>query len=398
MLKNTKHSWGLISQLLHWLTALFIFVAVVMVIIATDMEDSPEKLKLFVLHKSFGITTLVLVMMRLFWKCIQQQPQPAIGISKRNHQFAQFGHWLLYILMLLVPLSGWVINSAANYPFRWMNLFSVPNLPFISPSLQSMAVSSHVILFLLLWSMVCAHVVLALVHKYLNGSDLIQRMAPKINPIIYYFSFIVLGIYFSCQFIPSAGNDTEQMNAVAIDKPSHHIFDHLEHTDHQWNIVKEKSKLEFKGSYEGEIFKGEFRKFDAELFFDVKNPEMGFFNVVVDVNSITTYSDDFDSSLLEEDWFFVSQYPVATFKTIAMTQSERGYSAKAWLTIKGIRKRVVLDFSWIENQDSTVYFYGTTTLDRTDFLIGSGVWSQDETIGFSVVVDVSLVLNKYPIN
>ena len=97
-------------------------------------------------------------------------------MAEPQRRLARGAHWGFYGLLLALPLSGWVINSAANFPLRWFGLFSVPNIAAPSEDLQALAESVHGALFSLLALLLIGHVAVAIKHHLVDGDDVLRRM------------------------------------------------------------------------------------------------------------------------------------------------------------------------------------------------------------------------------
>ena len=168
-----------------------------------------------------------------------------------------------------------------------------------------------------------------------------------------------------------------------------------------WQIVHDKSKLGFTSNYGGVEFDGRFKKYDAEILFDPKNPEAGSFNVTIDTTSITTFSSERDSVIGDPEWFNFSKFPKSTYVTKSIKAvSGNKYVAIGTLDLKGHKKDVTLNFTWDEYPNGDVKVVGEAKMladadvKRTDFDIGSGTWKDDDTIGFNVKVKIRLLLKK----
>jgi len=95
VLRNTDHSWGVVSKGLHWLLAIMILGQFVLGMVAEEAQVSPRKLDLFVWHKSLGLTILLLVALRIAWRLANRPPGPVPGIARWEHRAARTGHVLL---------------------------------------------------------------------------------------------------------------------------------------------------------------------------------------------------------------------------------------------------------------------------------------------------------------
>ncbi len=115
---NSATHWGLVSRLLHWFMAIAIIFMFGLGLTMVNMRLSPMKLEMFMLHKSVGILLLVIVTLRIIWRILNPAPRPPRSFSKLLVRTVFAGQLFMYILMLCIPISGWLINSAANFPLH----------------------------------------------------------------------------------------------------------------------------------------------------------------------------------------------------------------------------------------------------------------------------------------
>ncbi len=118
MLRNTDRSWGAPAKLLHWVVAVFVLAQICLGWAAVSWRLSPTKLDLFVWHKSIGMLILLLMLARLAWRSVNVAPSLPAGMAPFELLAARLTHVILYGLLLVMPLTGWIISSAANIPFR----------------------------------------------------------------------------------------------------------------------------------------------------------------------------------------------------------------------------------------------------------------------------------------
>lgn len=176
MLRNTQTQWGSIARVLHWTVAALIFAAFLLGWIAVTMELSPAKLDLFVWHKSIGLLVLLLVALRVAWRFAGPVPELPAGIPRWQRLAAKTDHFLQYALMLALPLSGWVLDSAANIPFRVFWLFALPRLTDPSEPLEEMAKQVHLWMSIVLAVLIAGHIGAALWHHFVARDDVLRRM------------------------------------------------------------------------------------------------------------------------------------------------------------------------------------------------------------------------------
>ena len=177
-LRNDGEHWGGLAMGLHWTMALLIFGLFVLGWVAVSLPLSPLKLKLFFWHKSLGLLALSLVGLRVLWRLVDPPPRPVAGLAAWERGLARAGHLLLYLLMLLMPLSGWLINSAANFPFKPFGLFPLPDLVRPDKALQASVELVHLAGFWLLAGLLAVHIAAALRHHFVKRNPVLRRMLP----------------------------------------------------------------------------------------------------------------------------------------------------------------------------------------------------------------------------
>lgn len=164
---------------LHWLIALLIVAAFVLGLVMTDIPGlTPTKLKYYAWHKWLGVTILALAAGRLLWRLKQTPPAFPATMSADQVKAAEAGHWLLYILMFAVPLSGYLYTTAAGVPVVYLGLFQIPSLFDASPAWKEVLKPVHYWLNMLLAATVAGHVLAALKHQFIDKDGLLKRMLP----------------------------------------------------------------------------------------------------------------------------------------------------------------------------------------------------------------------------
>ena len=178
-LKNTPREWGSISKLLHWLIVVLILAMAWLGLTMGDLPNGPDKVSTYALHKSIGLTILALVVLRLAWRLYAGAPKPVPGTPGWQDRIASVTHWLLYILLLAMPISGWMLNSAAGFPLQWFGIVDVPSIVGESHDLHERAEDMHELLFWLLAATVLAHAAAAIYHHVFQRDATLARMLPR---------------------------------------------------------------------------------------------------------------------------------------------------------------------------------------------------------------------------
>lgn len=178
-LKNTRERWGGVSVTLHWLVVALILTQATIGLTMVDMANNPTKIRVYALHKSIGLTVLALVALRVLWRLYAGAPAPVAGTPTWQHHIASLTHWLLYALLFAVPLSGWVLNSAAGFPLQWFGLFNLPALTGKDHALHEIAERLHEQLFWALIAVALLHAAAAFYHHLFQRDATLARMLPR---------------------------------------------------------------------------------------------------------------------------------------------------------------------------------------------------------------------------
>ena len=178
-LKNTDR-WGATSQLLHWTIAILIVLIGIVGLVMGELPRSPKYFWVYTAHKSLGLTVLALVLVRIGWRLYAGAPRPVPGTPRLQALLASATHGAIYLLILALPLSGWIYDSAnALRPFRWFGLVEVPKLVAPDEALAASAHGAHEWLFWLLMALVAGHAGAALYHHFIQRDATLARMLPR---------------------------------------------------------------------------------------------------------------------------------------------------------------------------------------------------------------------------
>ena len=178
MLRNGADSWGVVAKGFHWLMAALILVQIALGILAVNWPMSPAKIELFVWHKSLGVLLLALVALRLLWRMGDAPPALPADTPSWERMAARGGHVLLYALMIALPVTGWVVNSAANVPFRIFWLIPLPAIVAPDEAAAELFALLHDGLAAALAVVLVAHIGAALRHHFIKRNRVLLRMLP----------------------------------------------------------------------------------------------------------------------------------------------------------------------------------------------------------------------------
>jgi cytochrome b561 len=173
---HVRH-WPAVTVGLHWLAATLIVAGFGLGLSMVDLPFSPTRLKWFSWHKWIGITVSTLVLLRLLARVLWPAPAP-LPMPRWQTWAARCVHVLLYLLMLVLPLSGWLYSSAKGVTTVYLGLLPLPDLVGKDEALAATLKTGHYWLAMTLAAAVAAHVCAAFVHHWIDGDDTLRRMLP----------------------------------------------------------------------------------------------------------------------------------------------------------------------------------------------------------------------------
>ena len=360
---------------LHWVIAALIICMLGLGVFMTGLDESePLRFVLTQWHKSFGVVALFLILGRLAWRFTHAPPRLPSHLALWEIRAAGFTHALLYLLIVLIPLSGWIMVSASPLDLptlifdgiRWPHLApfdSLPNKDQVSDLFADIHAYAAYVLMLVL----AAHIGAALRHRFLVGDDVMSRMSPK-SPDGHWMA----GMW------PLTGTIVAVVGAlIAYGQGASGLPP----------LATGASRVEFEFTVDEQTSRGSFVASTVELTIDRDNPTLNRLWATVDTSTVATGTSQIDSTLKGSDWFDVDNYPQASFESSALLPgSEDSYMVSGVLTIKGIARQLRFPLTLYQAENGRVA-RGGFTVARLDFDLGADSQSDDETVGFEVSVE-----------
>lgn len=175
---SPSQRYGTGAILLHWIIALLIIANIVIVFSA---EDAPKAVEIYYmgLHKATGISILALTILRIFWRLGHRPPAFPPALKSWERGLAHATHMLFYLLMLVVPLTGWLMVSAVKTPapIDYYGLFTIPLLPVAgNEMIGEITHEGHELLGFAMIGLIVLHVLGALKHQWLDKTPSLSRM------------------------------------------------------------------------------------------------------------------------------------------------------------------------------------------------------------------------------
>lgn len=163
---------------LHWLIAVAVIGSFALGLYMVELPLSPLKLKIYAWHKWAGVTIFLVVLARLGWRLLHRPPAPPAAMPAWQHKAAEATHVLLYLLMFVVPLSGWLMSSAKGFQTVWFGVLPLPDLLDKNKELGDLLQQVHKMLNFGMAALVIAHLGAALKHHFVDRDDVLTRMLP----------------------------------------------------------------------------------------------------------------------------------------------------------------------------------------------------------------------------
>jgi cytochrome b561 len=166
------------AQIFHWVIAALIVTQFVLARMAEHLPLGVHKLALLARHKSFGMTVLMLALLRVLWRLTHPAPPLPESMTRFERYAARGTHFAFYVLLFAMPLTGWMMSSAKNYSVSWFGLFTWPNLIGKSEAAFDFLRDTHDTLSDVLFAIAVLHILAALKHHFWNRDDVLRRMLP----------------------------------------------------------------------------------------------------------------------------------------------------------------------------------------------------------------------------
>ena len=178
MWRNTLDSWGIVAKALHWIGALLIFLLLGHGWWMTHMAERAVRLDHYAGHSALGYDFLALLILRLLWRWLNPVPELPADLKPWERISAQLGHFGLYVLMLVVSVTGWMVATTFRSPMT-KDVFGInvpPLVTAVERSTRQTIEGSHMVLAYVLAALVVVHIVGALRHHFGKHNNILRRM------------------------------------------------------------------------------------------------------------------------------------------------------------------------------------------------------------------------------
>lgn len=174
-LANTTERHGTVSIILHWTIGLLIIAMLALGWYMNTLEGD-ERVALIQIHKSIGVLLLGLVAFRVVWFFTNVRPRFMGHHSAGMKKIARLTHWLLLLLIIIMPVSGVVISDSLDYPIKFFDLFTLPDMVEKSEKVHDIAQEIHFVSAWVLAILIGLHVLASLKHHFIDRDGTLMRM------------------------------------------------------------------------------------------------------------------------------------------------------------------------------------------------------------------------------
>ena len=359
---------------LHWLIAVIIIGMLAVGKFMTSLDESDSlRFELTQWHKSFGVVVLMLILLRVVWR-ITHRPPPLPGHLKSWEVLAAgLTHVFLYALMLMIPVSGWIMVSASPLELPTVIFDSIhwPHLPPFDSITNKEQVTEifadiHDIAATLLILLLLAHIGAALRHRFQLRDGVMERMSPKAKHGAWVSGF--RGITISVVLVTVA------------------LIVYGYSSSHSVPLGAGKSQVSFNFEVQGNVSEGQFTESSVDLLLNADHPAGSKLQATVNTATVTTGNSQIDSTLRGSDWFDIENHPQASFESTSLvTSGENSYSVSGILQIKGVSRELAFPLT-LSNEQYKRFASGQFTVNRLDFNLGTNSQPTDGTVAYSVEV------------
>lgn len=396
---------------LHWAIALAIAFQLALGWRLESIPKGPGLFAAFQLHKSVGIAILLLTLVRCAIRMLQPPPKMT-GDNIWAARLARAVHVLFYGVLLLGPLTGWILVSTARIkvPTLIFGVLPWPHLP-VPRSWHEGAEGLHAAIAWIGLGLFFLHVVGALRHQFFKNENILGRMVPflaagpigkgraAVGAVLAIFAvWAAHGAGWQLSFpspqvpqdalMPTARTEPEPLlvtNIAALPEIATVEKGTASQPLSDWRVMPG-GHLGFTASWTGSPVNGSFSRWESAIRFSPDEPEKTIIRVSIDLGSANTGDSQRDETLASADFFNTAVYPKAIFTAhgVRALGNDR-YQARGSLDFHGKRLPVSLDFR-LNISDDVARVSGTTRLDRTAFGVGSNDWAATDQIAANVAV------------
>jgi len=397
---NTARAYGWVARFFHWTVAALILAAIALGLYAGSLPKGGEAqlqaiFQTYSVHKTVGVTALTLAVLRILWTLTQKKPLPLHPGRRLEGFVAETVHWGLWIGMIIMPISGWLLHSAAPGGFARILWPLGQRLPMVpeDAALAERFAAFHKLGWLLLGGLILLHILGALKHVIIDRDGTLSRMAgnPERAPepptatsgVLPHLLAALAGIaIWAGAALTIAAAPTKDGENIPASAPQAAATS-------GWAV--QQGTLNIEATQAGSTVSGRFDQWQAVIDYD---PESQTGRVVVNVDIASLTLGAVSDTAKGPDFLNAAAHPNAVFEADILPATSAGPShiARGRLTIAGHAVETDLPFELTVNGDKA-QAKGSLQVDRRDFGIGTS-YGDESTVGFGVNISFDLTAKR----
>ena len=387
---------------LHWIIALMLGL---MIALGKNMHSADGRPVewMFQLHKSVGITILVLMIARIIWRWKNKPPALPANMNPAEKTASHGVHIALYVLMFALPISGWIMVSASPFAIAtvlygtiaWPHLPGLPELALETrQSIYPKIANVHELLSWALIALFALHLIGAIKHELSDDEGVLKRMIPglfgKTTPprapsrgalTAFGSAALFFGLIAGGPVVAQAISSSDAPAAVTASAPSN------------WVIDPEASEIRFTGIHDSNEFTGVFETWSANINWSDDTLSTNTAAVTVETGSALTGKPLYDNTIDAAEWFDTGAFPNAAITLTDFAATDTGYTSSAEITLKDRTVPVPFDFQLAYEGDIAT-MTGQATLSRDAFNLGQESDSGGDWVSLDITVDVTVKASR----
>lgn len=399
----TTYNW--LSRQFHWIIAALIFMAFALGLTMEPLELSKEKLNFYAWHKWLGLIILSLVLLRLIWRLITKVPtHQSVTVPPLFHFGAKVGHFLLYAVLIILPLIGWLRSSSAGFEIVLFEVIPIPDLLGKDEVLSNRLAFLHQMLAYFLALLVLGHVVAVFIHHQFFKDPILNKMKPHLVHKLLILAVLLGGVVFYgfyVWFAPKASLEDLKSKTPAekaeIKTASKETSSKTAERKTNWEIDKTVSLLEFTATQKSAKTSGTFKTYQLkQLVFEEEDLSNAVVEIGIDVASLSLSNLLVEQTLGSSQWFNVGEFPIANFISKEFKSLEGGlYEVRGDLKIKDIVQPAIVKLTikktvTDQSGDVVIEAKGETVISRLSFKIGQGEWASTDDLADEVQLKIHI--------
>lgn len=393
--RNSSRAYGAVARFFHWSIALLILGAIALGLYAGSLpQGSQDEMQAvfaaFSAHKTLGVAVLALALARILWTLTGIRPRPLHPDRRLETLAAEAVHWALWMGMVLMPLTGWLLHSAAPGGFSRILWPLGQRLPLVpeSAALAECFAAFHETGWWVLAGLIALHVAGALKHALIDRDGTMARMAgnaartpepPPARPATLphlLAALAALAIWGATLAVSLATSETPaEAPTTATEAPAS-----------GWAV--QQGTLGIEVAQAGSPVSGQFGTWTAAIDYD---PQAQAGHVAVDIDIASLVLGSVGDTAKGPDFLNAAAHPSARFEADILAEGD-GHVARGTLTIAGKSVPAELPFV-LAIEGDTATASGEMRLDRRDFGVGAG-YADESTVGFGVRVHFELTAQR----